>query len=99
MKKNTFLNLKTVLLIALLATTVAISCKKSSNNETTEETTALTPEEKASIRAAGFESTGAYKVEGGYIVEGDIFLTQRNLAEQQAHVKALANGGAKTEHY
>jgi Dual-action HEIGH metallo-peptidase len=50
----------------------AISCKKADN--TTQESNGLPEDVKAKISALGLTSSGAYKTDGGYIAEGDIFL-------------------------
>ncbi len=50
----------------------AISCKKTENSAPKEE--GVSDEIKAKISALGLTSTGAYKSDGGYIAEGDIFL-------------------------
>jgi Dual-action HEIGH metallo-peptidase len=50
----------------------AISCKKADN--TTQDNDGLPEDVKAKISALGLTSTGAYKTDGGYIAEGDIFL-------------------------
>jgi hypothetical protein len=73
--------------------------KKNGEDENTAKTPSLTEEEEISIAKAGFSPSYAYKVEGGYIVEGDIFLTPKNLIEQQAYIQNLIDNGAKTEQY
>jgi hypothetical protein len=50
----------------------AISCKKAENSAAKDE--GVPDEIKAKISALGLTSTGAYKSDGGYIAEGDIFL-------------------------
>lgn len=80
MKKN--LLIRTGLSLAVLST-VFFSCQK--NSKSTEATPAATTEisaqTKQSISSLGFSIADARKVSGGYLVEGDILLTDENLAE------------------
>jgi hypothetical protein len=55
----------------------AVSCKKADN--TTKENDGVPDAVKAKISALGLTATGAYKSDGGYIVEGDIFLNDAML--------------------
>jgi hypothetical protein len=57
------------------------SCSKETENVTT--TDEVSPEALAQIKQLGFTAQGATKVDGGYVVEGDIFLTPENLANPQ----------------
>ncbi len=66
-----------LLLAAALTTTLFTACKK--NNSPAEETNAVTQAERSRISALGFTSSNAYKSDGGYIVEGDIFLSEEDL--------------------
>lgn len=52
---------------------LAISCQKS-DKETMTDDNSVSPEISAKISALGLTAQGAYKTEGGYIAEGDIFL-------------------------
>lgn len=66
-----------------------ISCKKEAKTPAQEES--ISDEIKAKISALGLASTGAYKTEGGYIAEGDIFLDDamlNSVPEQQSFVVA-----------
>lgn len=69
--------LKRVLTLAILALLLAgiNSCSK---NESTE-SQALDQSVISRIQALGFNPDGAYAADGGYIVEGDIFLTDEDL--------------------
>ncbi|GAA4367061.1 hypothetical protein GCM10023185_38600 [Hymenobacter saemangeumensis] len=61
------------------AAAVALSsCSKESESVTT--TDELSATELNQIKQLGFTTQGATKVEGGYLVEGDIFLTPENLS-------------------
>ena len=55
------------------------SCEKKQDGVTP--TPPVTPEVMSRIKQLGFSSQGALAVEGGYVVEGDIFLTPENLAQ------------------
>lgn len=55
----------------------AISCQKSETK--TEDNNGVPDAIKAKISALGFTATGAYKTDGGYIAEGDIFLDDATL--------------------
>ncbi|MFM2338339.1 MAG: hypothetical protein RL115_1532 [Bacteroidota bacterium] len=73
-----------------------IGCKKAT---TTEEVAALTAEEKNMITAAGFNGNWAQRTSEGYLVEGDMLLTNEQLREmsgvQPDHELIVAN----EEHY
>lgn len=104
MKSNILLNSKTIYLVILTAMTVglAMSCKKSNNNASPaaqNSSSALTKEEQTAIARAGFSPTDATKTKGGYIVEGDIFLTPADLQLQQNFIAGLSGKGPKTEQY
>ncbi len=79
MRKNAKMSLAAVLFMM-----VAISCQK--NAGTTDEVTALqvTPDVISGVKAMGFSTSNIVADEGGYIVEGDIFIPagelKRNLA-------------------
>ncbi len=55
----------------------AISCQKSDKEEIAND--GVPDDVKAKISALGLTSTGAYKTDGGYIAEGDIFLDDATL--------------------
>ena len=55
----------------------AISCQKSETK--TEDNNGVPDAIKAKISALGLTATGAYKTDGGYIAEGDIFLDDATL--------------------
>ncbi|MGY0035333.1 M57 family metalloprotease [Pedobacter sp. NJ-S-72] len=102
MKNNILLNPKTISIALLMTVAVVISCKKSNNdvppagqNSTSE----LSKGEQDAIAHAGFSPTNAFKTQGGYIVEGDIFLTPNDLQVQKVFVAGLSGNGPKTEQY
>ncbi|WP_316802941.1 M57 family metalloprotease [Pedobacter nototheniae] len=100
--KTIFLKSKVSYALILLAgTAIAISCKKNNNTTTppTEETTEITKSELSAIAKAGFSPFNVIKKDGGYLVEGDIFLDAKNLAAQQAVVSDLINNKPSTEQY
>lgn len=101
MKTNLLKSKLSYLLIFLAGTAVAISCKKSNNSSTPpeEDTTDLTKTELSAIAKAGFSPFNVLKKDGGYLVEGDIFLDAKNLATQQAIVSDLRNNKTSTEQY
>ena len=67
----------------------AISCKKAENTSAKQE--GVPEEVKAKILALGMTAEGAYKSDGGYIVEGDIFLDDamlNSVPDQQSIIVA-----------
>lgn len=83
--KKIFLGVAGALLLSF-----AISCKKAENNSSVKEEPA-SDEIKAKISALGLTSTGAYKTDGGYIAEGDIFLDDailNSVPDQQSIIVA-----------
>ncbi|QNK64617.1 protease B [Pedobacter sp. PAMC26386] len=102
MKTNNLFNSKTISLVLLMTVAVAISCKKSNNSiPPTEQNsnTDLTKAEQTAIAKAGFSTNQVVKKDGGYLVEGDIFLTPADLQIQQDFVASLSTDGPKTEQY
>lgn len=73
MKKN----FKTLFACVCIAATT-FSCTKATN-PTEMEVNAVTPEVIASIKAMGFSTTNITAEDGGYIVEGDIFISKSDL--------------------
>lgn len=59
----------------------------------------VTKEEATLIARAGFSPAYAQKVQGGYIVEGDIFVTTDQLNKFGEEIKALMKKGPVTEQY
>lgn len=57
------------------------ACSKNDPVSTTLEQQGLSSELKAKINALGFDAEDAYVTEGGYIVEGDIFLSDEDLSK------------------
>ncbi|WP_293310833.1 hypothetical protein, partial [Pedobacter sp. UBA5917] len=80
--KAQFLKSKTGYAIILFAgLAIAISCKKNNtDNEALQNQTQLTKDEEIAIAKAGFSPDNAFKKDGGYLVEGDIFLDAKNIA-------------------
>lgn len=62
-----------------LTLSLAISCQKSDKEAITEDNNGVPSEISAKITALGLTATGAYKTDGGYIAEGDIFLDDATL--------------------
>jgi hypothetical protein len=78
------------ILLGAVLLSFAISCKKSETTSTVKEE-GISEEIKAKISALGLTSTGAYKTDGGYIAEGDIFLDDamlNSVPEQQSIIVA-----------
>ena len=68
--------------ICLASALTLVSCSKESDSVTKfDEVSAA---ELSQIRQLGFTTQGATKVDGGFVVEGDIFLTPENLASPRA---------------
>jgi predicted Zn-dependent protease len=72
--KKVFLTMGLVATVALTFT----ACKKETRAEAED---AISQSELAEIRAQGFSTQGVQKAEGGYIVEGDIFISREQLRE------------------
>ena len=87
---------RNLLLMVGLLTIGFISCQKKENPKTVDTNTEISASAKAKINKLGFSAAGAQKVPGGYLVEGDILLTEKILDENP--VTSLLNI-AKTEHY
>jgi len=67
-----------MLLMVLSLSVIAISCKRENIVANDEVSSAVL----AKIAAQGFSTENVHKVNNGYLVEGDIFLTDQNLNEQ-----------------
>lgn len=66
--------------ITVLLALFIISCQQDPQVRTTEEElTGITAEVKQKIINLGFNPENSFKMEGGYMVEGDIFLTEEEL--------------------
>jgi hypothetical protein len=70
-------------LAAAVVSTVLFACQKNAKTPVTPPTssTELSAQVKQSIAGMGFSTVDAHKVDGGYLVEGDILLTDENLSE------------------
>lgn len=98
--KTSFSKLKAgYVLILLTGIAIAISCKKNNTTNENQDQTQLTKDEEMAIAKAGFSPDNAFKKDGGYIVEGDIFLDAKNLATQQQIVGNLRQNKPTTEQY
>ncbi len=69
---------KTLVLLGVLSLSIT-SCKKEVKEETSVPQDEVSPAVKARISALGFTSSNAVKTEEGYLVEGDIILTEEDL--------------------
>ncbi|WP_316824132.1 M57 family metalloprotease [Pedobacter miscanthi] len=89
------------MLILLAGIAIAISCKKNNNSNEgqNQDQTQLTKDEEMAILKAGFSPDDAFRKDGGYMVEGDIFLDANNLATQQKIVEDLKQNKPTTEQY
>lgn len=65
------------LLVILMITVTLFSCRKKENTSPTDEP--ISTEILNRIKAKGFKNNGVVKVKGGYLVEGDIFLSADDL--------------------
>ncbi len=88
MKKTT-----SFLLLATL-TAVLFSCKK---NAIETEPLTLTAEEESRINAYGLSAEGAYRTDGGYIAEKDIFISKEMLNKTPEQLMTIHMG--TEEHY
>ena len=92
MKNAKFLSLAA----ACLLFTTLYSCKSNNTENAVENKTDISNNTLAQVKTLGFSTDNIRKVEGGYLVEGDIFLTEDNLTE----VSTDANLNiAETEQY
>jgi len=66
--------------IACITALSLTACQKDTKEATTADPGALTEATLAKIDALGFSTENARKVDGGYLVEGDIVLTEENLS-------------------
>jgi hypothetical protein len=71
------------LFTALIAAVSLTSCNKETNTETTQEV-AVSQETQSKIKSLGFGTATVQRHEGGYLVEGDIFLSEASLNERSA---------------
>lgn len=76
-------NFNFLILSALFFSIIFITSCKSNNTEliTPETKTEISASTLSQIKSLGFSINNARKVEGGYLVENDILLTEENLAE------------------
>ncbi len=78
--------MKLLHLSAILLAFLIISCQQDPQIRTTEEElTGITTEVKQKITNLGFNPENSFKVQGGYMVEGDIFLTEEDLISLPNH--------------
>jgi hypothetical protein len=84
--------------LALVLGGAFVACKKSAVNKA--DATGLNPDEKSLIASAGFNSNWAERTtDGGYLIEGDIFLTASELREMSGVSPTNELIVAKEEHY
>src|SRR4030095_8909316 len=70
---------KTIALLAIVSLSI-MSCKKEARQENPPAPdNSVSAEVKAKITALGYTSSNAIKVDEGYLVEGDIILTEEDL--------------------
>ncbi len=67
------------LAVACLAAVALVSCTKEVKEPVQEE---ISDETLAQIKLQGFSTKDVQRTDGGYLVEGDIFLTEENLKEK-----------------
>jgi Dual-action HEIGH metallo-peptidase len=70
-------NLFSILTASLFAVLFIVACSKSGNESTDE----ISKEVLEKIADLGFSTTDVTATDGGFIVEGDIFLSHKNLSE------------------
>ncbi|MBV8253132.1 MAG: protease [Chitinophaga sp.] len=90
MKNQAFL-----FLLCLLAGAFITSCQKD-NKQGSANKPNLSNEVLAQIKAKGFSTSNVHVVNGGYLVEGDIFLSSKDLSQRAKNNKVRV---AKTEQY
>ncbi|GAA0557592.1 M57 family metalloprotease [Chitinophaga japonensis] len=73
-----------MLAACLTAGALFVSCQKESAEQDAPAATEVSPEVLGQISARGFSTAGVRKVEGGYLVEGDILLEEQDLASTPA---------------
>jgi Dual-action HEIGH metallo-peptidase len=85
--------------LALLLTGTMISCKKTATDNVTD-AAALSQDEKALVKDAGFNSNWAAKTDdGNFLIEGDILMTKQQLQEMVGVAPAHNIIVADEEHY
>jgi hypothetical protein len=67
--------------VASAAALLLTACQKDAKEATQTPATAVSDATLAKIKSLGFDETGARKVDNGYLVEGDIILTEANLSQ------------------
>lgn len=87
--------------LLLLAGIAITSCKKNNNADVipVEKNEQLSKAEQIAILKAGFSPNNATKINGNYLVEGDILLSPEDLSTQQGVVAELSSKVPVTEHY
>ncbi|WP_143309440.1 M57 family metalloprotease [Chitinophaga vietnamensis] len=94
--------LKNLLLPLCCATLTFTACQKNNTGQSSQPPAVSTDVSKADqirIAQAGFSPTYARKVNGGFIVEGDIFVTNQQLDRFASGIQAIQTKGPKTEQY
>ena len=84
----------------LLSVTAAafffFSCNNASNDALVPQN--LTSEEASQIKALGFSASGVTREDGGYIVEGDIFLSPQDLLSKNASTSTFLRVGNEEQY-
>lgn len=80
-------------LAILMAGLLITSCKK---NDLVKNTDDVSDAVKSQVTAMGFSADGIQKADGGYLVEGDIFISNSDLGKQAASQSVVV---ANEEHY
>lgn len=83
------------LLICLLAGSFITSCQKG-NKQGNADKPGISNDVLTQIKAKGFSTSNVHAVNGGYLVEGDIFLSSKDLSQKAKTNKVRV---AKTEQY
>lgn len=92
MKRTKFLS---VAAACLLFTTI-YSCKSNDTENVVENKADISASTLEKVKSLGFSTESIRKVDGGYLVEGDILLTEENLSEPETGAKLNI---AETEQY
>ncbi|NTE02017.1 protease [Agrobacterium tumefaciens] len=87
--------LLSVAAVCLLFTTI-YSCKNNETEKVAENKADISTSTLEKVKALGFSTENIRKIDGGYLVEGDILLTEANLSETSVDTKLNI---AETEQY
>ena len=87
---------KLFLFSAIAAAFTLFSCNNSSNDALAPQE--ITAVEASQIKALGFSATGVTREDGGYIVEGDIFLSPEDLLSKNASTSTFLRVGDEEQY-